>query len=407
MRAYERGLARIWPAAHRLKLGGVLGMAVMTLPGLRLDFWSSGDEAARRKLHEAALADLPENWLTRPARAELLYALGQLAARLGEPAKAVDYTQQGLLLAQKLRRRADIAHFQFRLGWLLCQQGRLEEALTAFRQTLEAWPRYHGAHTWLGYTFGGLGRYEEALAAFQQAIELYPDDVGPHLGVGRAYTDMGRHEDAVVAFQWATEAAPADVRAWHSLGEALRRLKRYPEAEAAIRRAVKLDPREPDSYRLLGDLYASQSQAPQALAAYEQAVDRQTDPHEKAVLRLREGGAQQRMGRYQAAIDTYRQASDAWPELMPAYLETGACLRRLGRGAEAVGPLQSARQLIAKDDAYNLACLESVCGNTEAALNWLKTAVEREPHRRSQALADPDFDFIRQAEGFEGLVGQA
>lgn len=406
MRAYEQSLARIWPAAHALKLGGALAWAVMTLPGLQLDYWSAGDVPARRKLREAALADLPDNWLTRPARADLLYGVGVLRWREGDAAGAADAYRQTLTLAEQLRHKARVADCCFWLGEMYRAQGRYDEARAAYTRTLEVSPRFHHAHTALGHALARQERYEEALAAYQQAIDLYPHDAEPHVGVGHVYLRLGRLADAVVAYQWAIDAAPDRPYPYVYLGVVLHRLKRYAEAETALRRGIELAPGEPDPYEMLGDVYASQSQAAQALTAYQQAVDRQADPHKRAVLRLSVGAAQQKLGQYEAALDTYHQALAAMPELMPAHLESGACLRRLGREADAVGPLQAARRLIAKDDAYSRACLESVCGHADEALTWLKKALERESGRRAQALVDPDFDFIRETAGFCALIGR-
>ena len=343
MRAYEAALVRIWPTAHSLGLGGVLGMAVMTLPGMRLDFWSADDARARIKLHEAVLGDLPDNRLTRPARADLLFGLGVLCTQTHDYAQAVGWSEKALRESEKLRRRADIAHCQFQLGRLYYTLGRPEEALNLFRRGLEVSPRYRGAHTWLGNALAALGRYDEALAAYQEATDLYPQDAGPHVGVGHIYTQMGRLSDAAVAYQWATEAAPDDDFVWRCLGRALHRLKRFGEAEAAYRRALELSPDEPETCELLGNLAASQSDYAQALAWYQRAAEKQADAPQQARLRVGVGKVQQLMRQYGEAMESFRQALRADPNFMPAHLELGACLRKLGRQAEAAEPLQTAR----------------------------------------------------------------
>jgi tetratricopeptide (TPR) repeat protein len=49
---------------------------------------------------------------------------------------------------------------------------------------------------------------------------------------------------------------------------------------------------------------------------------------------------------------------------------------------------------------YNLACMEALAGEREAALTHLVEAVERDPRARERAQADPDFDSIRDDPGF-------
>ena len=49
---------------------------------------------------------------------------------------------------------------------------------------------------------------------------------------------------------------------------------------------------------------------------------------------------------------------------------------------------------------YNLACVESLAGRSEAALLHLRRAAELEPRWAEEAQADPDFDAIRGEPGF-------
>jgi tetratricopeptide (TPR) repeat protein len=53
---------------------------------------------------------------------------------------------------------------------------------------------------------------------------------------------------------------------------------------------------------------------------------------------------------------------------------------------------------------YNLACLESLTGEPDAALDHLRQAVERDARFREYARDDRDFDSIRDRREFEALV---
>jgi len=92
--------------------------------------------------------------------------------------------------------------------------------------------------------------------------------------------------------------------------------------------------------------------------------------------------------------------SDApWETLLPLYqaeeyAEAAERGRRLVEEYPANGHL-----------AYNVACCESMAGQTEPALAHLRLAFERSEGLRSQAADDPDLDPIRDAPGFAELVG--
>lgn len=56
---------------------------------------------------------------------------------------------------------------------------------------------------------------------------------------------------------------------------------------------------------------------------------------------------------------------------------------------------------------YNLACAESRLGRRESALKHLRECVEAEERFKENAVADPDFDAIRDDPEFLAITGQA
>jgi len=57
----------------------------------------------------------------------------------------------------------------------LRQQGKLPEAVAAYREALRLQPNYSEAHCNLGGTLSAQGKLPEAVAAFREAIRLQPD----------------------------------------------------------------------------------------------------------------------------------------------------------------------------------------------------------------------------------------
>jgi uncharacterized Ntn-hydrolase superfamily protein len=77
-----------------------------------------------------------------------------------------------------------------------------------------------------------------------------------------------------------------------------------------------------------------------------------------------------------------------------------------GRYAEGVAVLREAAARLGEDAVllYDLACFESLTGETEQALGHLARALELEPGLRAGAAADSDFDALRQDPRFTALV---
>ena len=95
---------------------------------------------------------------------------------------------------------------------------------------------------------------------------------------------------------------------------------------------------------------------------------------------------------------------------VPQEQETWMPLYEQGRYDEAAGVLDSvlARHPDDPRTLYNLACMESMAGRSDDALEHLRRAVELRPALAEQARADDDFAPIRDDRRFDSAVaGQA
>jgi adenylate cyclase len=73
-----------------------------------------------------------------------------------------------------------------------------------------------------------------------------------------------------------------------------------------------------------------------------------------------------------------------------------------------VGAIQRALRLEPEreDIAYSAAAAYSMLGETEKALNWLETAVERGHQELWWAHVDPDLDALRDQPRFEEIMAR-
>ena len=60
---------------------------------------------------------------------------------------------------------------------------------------------------------------------------------------------------------------------------------------------------------------------------------------------------------------------------------------------------------MANESDYNKACIESIAGNLDTALDHLAKALEQQPGLRALARRDPDLAFIRDHPRFQDLLG--
>jgi tetratricopeptide (TPR) repeat protein len=255
-----------------------------------------------------------------------------------------------------------------RLGRIQIALGNLESALLNHRRAIEIAPDVAQNHTAFGDVLERLGRYDEAIAAYQRAIQLDPKDAYPHNGLGNVYSDLGNYDEAIAAYQRAIQLDPKDAAPHNGLGNVYAQLGNYDDAIAAYQRAIQLDPKDAAPHNGLGSVYQLLGQYEKALSAYQKAVELAPDG-----------------GMYRGSLV--------------------GILRKLGREAEAQAQIEIARSLMAKENEYNRACFESICGNVEQALALLKVALEKKQTSLEWARRDPDFDSIREEPGFKALVG--
>ena len=90
---------------------------------------------------------------------------------------------------------------------------------------------------------------------------------------------------------------------------------------------------------------------------------------------------------------------EIWAPLNPLY-QSGEYAEAADRGRELLKDNPEYPALF-----YNVACVESLAGRKDDALEHLRTAVEKSDQLRKLAAGDSDLDAIREEPGFKELVG--
>ena len=91
---------------------------------------------------------------------------------------------------------------------------------------------------------------------------------------------------------------------------------------------------------------------------------------------------------------------ELWAPIAPLYQEG-----RYAEAADQAAPLADAHPEYS-GLTYNTACLESLAGRPQQAIEHLRRAIERSERWREFARGDSDFDAIREEPGFRELVGE-
>ena len=174
------------------------------------------------------------------------------------------------------------------LGIALASEGRLDDALAAYRNAIEADPRDATAHANLGAALASAGRIQDAGDSLVTALRLDPGLAGAHRTLGlllaqrgdfagaeshfreivardpgstmdrtdlaNAVLEQGRIDEAIALYREVLAADPRYLDARLNLAHALLRVGRRDEAIAEVREGLRLDPGSADLRRALSDL---------------------------------------------------------------------------------------------------------------------------------------------------------
>lgn len=162
--------------------------------------------------------------------------------------------------------------------------------------------------------------------------------------------ELGHFRTAADGFEAALAIRPDDVPTMVNLAGSLLKLSQFDRAASLLEDAVERDPEHAGAWFDLGSAEVGRGRDEAAVTAYRHSLDLRPDS-------IRTGGelgdALRRLGRWQEALDQYRALLQLQTDLEPALAWGAVCLVRLERWTDA-------RQ-------------------------WLKDALERQPH--STALA--------------------
>jgi tetratricopeptide (TPR) repeat protein len=191
-------------------------------------------------------------------------------------------------------------------------------------------------------------------------------------------------------------------RVWYALGVAYAKLRQYQESITAYQQAIRLGPTFAYSHNGLGNVYRVLKRYDEALAAYQQAI--RLDPT-LAILHVMLGALHNLQHREDKAQAEYVQALEFDPQAYSAMICLARIERQQGNQAKAMSWIHQARSILHDDDFYSRACLESVAGNADAAIEALLIALEHSEESVEWGRDDPDFVFIRDDSRYRALVG--
>jgi tetratricopeptide (TPR) repeat protein len=234
---------------------------------------------------------------------------------------------------QTLRLEPDCAQAHNNLGIALAQTGSIEEAIAQCEQALQIKPDFAEAHNNLGAVFLGQGRLQEAISHYEQALRIKPDYAQAHDKLGIALAQTGKFEEAIAHYKRALQINPDYAEAHYDLGVAFENVERETEAIDQYEKALRIYPDYVGAHVNLGNAFLRIGKVTEATEEYEQAL-RINPNYAEAYSNL--GAILQRLGKLPEAVARYEQALRIKPDYVEAHFNLGLALEKLGRTPEAI-----------------------------------------------------------------------
>lgn len=129
------------------------------------------------------------------------------------------------------------------LGSFALDAGRIDQARSLFRNSIEILPEHGDAYANLGMLEGQNGNLELARDYLKKSVELWPFNPSTWSNLGITYDGLGEKQLSEQAFLKSLELGPHLAEPNFNLGVLYLRQERWDEGRAQIRRTLQIDPK--------------------------------------------------------------------------------------------------------------------------------------------------------------------
>lgn len=206
--------------------------------------------------------------------------LGLSLERDGKMSDAAEAYRKAILINAECRE----AHFQ--LASLSERMGAFQQAETSYRRAISIRPDA-AAYNNLGNVLGAQGRLHEAMDAYREALRLEPDLASAHYNLGHGLILARRLNEAETELATAYRLAPGEARYSAALGMFYANNGQPDRALPYLENCTRLDSSIGERMFTLADVYESLGRYDDAIRALERHLPTISDREKIGLLKIR------------------------------------------------------------------------------------------------------------------------
>ncbi len=230
--------------------------------------------------------------------------------------------------------------------------GDIDEAVRTISAIIAEDPTISDAFFALGNVLYKARRFEEAIEAFRKSLELKPDDSFPVINISNSYQSMGRFDEAERFVLDHIALGFEDPQLYFLLGNLMVHHRKPEKAVPYFEKSLEGNPRSASAHNGLAAVYLNRDEAGDRDRAEKHlAAAAAVNP---TLLSLRYNTAQlrEKQGRLEEAAELYRQEIQDSPRSYKALYNLSQVYRQMGREDEE---LETLRKTIEAEPAFPLA----------------------------------------------------
>ena len=157
--------------------------------------------------------------------------------------KQVGYWQNSVtLFKHTLEKTTNNPIMQNNLGNTLEDEGRLDEAIAHYTESLRIDPNLADSYNNIGLALTKQGRADEAIPNFLKAIRISANHAVAHYNLGTVLASRGKLDEAIYHFRESIRISPDYAKAYNNLGNVLLMQGKIDEAIGSFREALRINP---------------------------------------------------------------------------------------------------------------------------------------------------------------------